>query len=693
MEGVSQFRAPVPTGAVFLSYAAQDAGAAEQIAASLRDAAIEVWFDRSELRGGDAWDRRIRKQIHECALFIAIISAHSDARGEGYFRREWKLAVERTADMAEDVAFLLPVVIDNTQDAIARVPDRFRDVQWSRAHDGHVSSAFVTHVRQLLSSKLSESTSVPRSPAAATRRSPLSRRWRSAGLLSIAALIVAVVGYIAVDRVVLSKRTAILGREVPTAQPTISSVQAPTAVFSPPPHSIAVLPFSNLSGDATQEYFSDGITEELLNSLTRVNELQVAARTSSFYFKSEHADISMIARKLNVAAVLEGSVRRSGNTVRVTAQLINTITGFHLWSETYDRDLSDVLKLQTDIANAVAGALKIRLLGDTAAKIELGGTRNPAALDAYLRAENLHAGAHQGKDYERSIATYSEAIRLDPGYALALSARSFAFTEYFGGYAAGQSGGFDNLSKAEADAHQAVALAPELAQAHLSLAFAVDWKLNFARAYEEYERARALAPGDAKMLRTSGMFAIYMGRSDAGIAGLRRALVLDPLNGRVHRALGVGLFFLRRYDDSISVFQDTLALDRDDSTSYATRGLDYYFLGDLPKARDSCAVKPDDWESLVCFAITYEKLGKLGKRGDAEAALGKLRASGGDDYALQYAEIYAQWGSVVKAMEALETAFRLRDPGLETIKVDPLLDPLRNDPRFQAIEKALKFPP
>jgi hypothetical protein len=121
--------------------------------------------------------------------------------------------------------------------------------------------------------------------------------------------------------------------------------------------------------------------------------------------------------------------------------------------------------------------------------------------------------------------------------------------------------------------------------------------------------------------------------------------------------------------------------------------LDYYFLGDLPKARDSCAVKPDDWESLVCFAITYEKLGKLGKRGDAAAALGKLRASGGDDYALQYAEIYAQWGSVVKAMEALETAFRLRDPGLETIKVDPLLDPLRNDPRFQAIEKALKFPP
>jgi len=144
-------QAPMPAGAVFLSYASQDAAAAERITTALRAAGIEVWFDQSELRGGDAWDRQIRRQIHECALFIAIISAHSDARNEGYFRREWKLAVERTADIAEDVPFLLPVVIDATKDATARVPDRFREVQWSHLPEGVPSAAFIERVQRLLS--------------------------------------------------------------------------------------------------------------------------------------------------------------------------------------------------------------------------------------------------------------------------------------------------------------------------------------------------------------------------------------------------------------------------------------------------------------------------------------------------------------------------------------------------------------
>jgi TolB-like protein len=150
-----------------------------------------------------------------------------------------------------------------------------------------------------------------------------------------------------------------------------------------------VLPFVNMSGDKDQEYFSEGLTEELLNSLSRINELQVAARTSSFSFQGEHPDIATVAHKLNVAAVLEGSVRRSDHTIRITAQLINAVTGFHLWSQTYDRDLGDVLKLQTEIATAVAEALKVTLLGDVSARIELGGTRNPAAFDAYLRGLKL----------------------------------------------------------------------------------------------------------------------------------------------------------------------------------------------------------------------------------------------------------------------------------------------------------------
>jgi TolB-like protein len=194
------------------------------------------------------------------------------------------------------------------------------------------------------------------------------------------------------------------------------------ATFSPPPHSIAVLPFVNISGDKEQEYFSDGLTEELLDSLSRINELQVAARTSSFYFKGKDVDLGTVAHKLNVASVLEGSVRRSGNTVRITAQLNNAVTGYHLWSQTYDRDLNNVLTLQTEIANAVANALKVTLLGNVAAKVELGGTHNPDAFDAYLRASSVYYKGDTLEGHQRAIALYTESIRLDPNYARAVAA-------------------------------------------------------------------------------------------------------------------------------------------------------------------------------------------------------------------------------------------------------------------------------
>jgi TolB-like protein len=181
--------------------------------------------------------------------------------------------------------------------------------------------------------------------------------WRSKAVLLVTiAVVVVALGYLVANQLVLSKRGAEVG-----AAPASAPQSAPATAFNPPPHSIAVLPFVNLSGDKEQEYFSDGLTEELLNSLADIDGLQVAARTSSFSFK-EHPDIVTVAHKLNVTAVLEGSVRRSAHTVRITAQLINAVTGFHLWSKTYDRDLGDVLKLQTEIATAVASALKVTLL-------------------------------------------------------------------------------------------------------------------------------------------------------------------------------------------------------------------------------------------------------------------------------------------------------------------------------------------
>jgi TolB-like protein len=675
--------------AVFLSYASQDAQAAQQLCDVLRAAGVEVWFDQSELRGGDAWDASIRRQIKSCALFIPVISHNTHDRDEGYFRLEWKLAIDRCHLMAADKAFLLPVVIDDTPKNDERVPDRFREVQWTRLPGGDTSPPFVERVRRLLAAESMPAPigAEPRGvgvPAAAQARKSVSLLWRSksAILVEIAVVVIAL-GYFAATRLVPSKRLA----EVAT--PSAPAAQtASTTTFNPPPHSIAVLPFVNLSGDKEQEYFSDGLTEELLNSLAEIDGLQVAARTSSFSFK-EHPDIATVAHTLNVAAILEGSVRRSAQTVRVTAQLINAATGFHLWSKTYDRDLGDVLKLQTEIATAVASALKVTLLGGVAAKVELGGTRNPAAFDAYLRGAKAYSSRHEPKDILTAIAAYTEAIRLDPHYALAFASRSGAFATG-ASEAATPAAVREGFDKAQADARQALSLAPDLAQAHLALAAVSEaGNFDFAQASKERERALALAPGNAEVLRRSGVSAAYMGQFDAGLAATRRAVVLDPLSRASHTSLGRALYSARRYEDAVAAFSEVISLDPDFKGTYGERGLAYYGLWDLKSARAACETKLDFWASQQCLAVIYDK---VGRHADAEAELAKLKAALGDGGAYQYATIYAQWGNSLKALEWLETALRLRDPGLIQLKTDPLMDPLRKEPRFQAIERELKFP-
>jgi tetratricopeptide (TPR) repeat protein len=331
--------------------------------------------------------------------------------------------------------------------------------------------------------------------------------------------------------------------------------------------------------------------------------------------------------------------------------------------------------------------LRVTLLGDVAAKIELGGTSNPAAFDAYLRGAKADSSMRDSKDLPVAIAAYTEAIRLDPHYALAFAARSIAFSNV-AGEAETEAAVREGYAKAYADARQAIALAPDLGQAHLALAFVSDNALNFTQANSEYERALAFAPGDAKVLRRSGEFSVLMGHLDAGVAAARRAVVLDPLARASHNALGEALYFARRYEESLVAFAETISLDPDLKESYSNRGLSFYALGDLEHARVACETKPDYWGSQQCLAVVYDK---LGRHADAEAALAKLKSLG-DAVAYQIATIYAQWGDRAKALEWLETAWRLRDPGLELLETDPLMDPLRREPRFQAILRELKFP-
>ena len=689
METESAEPASTPTGAVFLSYASQDGEAAQRICAALRSAGVEVWFDQSELRGGDAWDRQIRERIHECHLFIALISAHTEARDEGYFRHEWKLAVERTHHMSEKKPFLVPIVIDDTRERGASVPDKLHEVQWTHLPGGETPPEFVERVRRLVSAEPHNAPTaavlLARAAPAPSRamQAPASRQSKWALRMIAVAVVVGAVLYYAIDRFWISKH--------PPLQPTAPAAQAsaaPTA-FSPPPHSIAVLPFVNMSGDKEQEYFSDGLSEELLNDLARINGLQVAARTSAFSFKGKDTDIGTIAHKLNVGTVLEGSVRRSKNTVRITAQLINTVTGFHLWSQTYDRTFGDLLKLQADIAEAVASALEVKLLGNPVSEMKVGGTLNPAAYDAYLRSAGAYWQIVSASDNASVRAGYQEAVRLDPNFALAYAEWSIALDAYGSLFAHGPAAG-DFYRQSRAQALKAVALAPELAEGRLALAVVYQRSLDFAGASDEFERAMTLAPGNARVLRDYGVFAVQMGRSEAGIAAGRRAAALDPLNVESYSWLSNALRYARRYDEALAAYQDGLSL-RPRNPKWADGPLIYYALGDFEKMRAVCeGVKEAVKDVQYCLALAYHK---LGRQPDAQTALAQFKALEDNAGAFSYATIYTQWGNTREALTWLETALQLRDPELINLKTEPLLDPLRKEPRFQAIERELKFPP
>jgi TolB-like protein/DNA-binding winged helix-turn-helix (wHTH) protein/Tfp pilus assembly protein PilF len=516
------------------------------------------------------------------------------------------------------------------------------------------------------------------------RKSVRELTGRQLAIATVTVLSVALAYFIA-DRQWMSKRYTVAEPAPAVQEPAQSSTVASGVAFAPPPHSIAVLPLVNLSGDKEQEYFSDGLTEELLNSLAEINELQVAARTSSFSFK-EHPDIATVARKLNVASVLEGSVRRSGHTVRVTVQLLNGVNGFHLWSHSYDRDIGDVLKLQSEIAMAVTGALKFALLGDPAARIEQGGTRNPAAFDAYLRGYQraFYDPGDTQQNLQEGIAALSEAIRLDPKYALAFAVRSRALCN-FAPYLKTTPDVREAFERAHEDANRAIALAPELGESHLSLALWYETAaLDFQLADREFTQALLLAPGNVRVQTRYSNFTGAMGRSEASIAAAQRAVVLDPLHASTRISLAFALTNARRFREAVAVVTDAIAL-RPDQNSYEFLGYLHYLLGDLQRAREAC----DKALGHACLAITYEK---FGQHAAAEEELAKLHALRGDTGAVDYAMVHAQWGDNATALAWLDTALRLHNPELEQLKSDPTFDPLRKEPRFQAIERALNFP-
>ena len=458
--------------------------------------------------------------------------------------------------------------------------------------------------------------------------------------------------------------------------------------FNPPMHSVAVLPFTNLSGDPAQEYFSDGMSEELINALSHIRLLQVVARTSSFSFKGRDVDTRTIARKLNVAAILEGSVRRAGDRVRISAQLVNPVSGYRLWEHTYDGDLKDVLALQTDVATTVAQQLKLTLVGDESQRIQVGGTREPRAYDAYLLGMHVYWKATSEADYQAALAQFDRAIEIDPDFATAHANRAFALTWT----ALTSSDREAPMNAALAAANRAIALAPNSADAHLARGWVCSWRLDFVCADAEYDRAIALAPGDVRVLRQFATHSTVVGRHDIALAAARTAVTLDPQNALTLDLLGEDLYSARQYPEAITAFQESLALDPSQTRRDPALFQAYLMLHRADAMRQLCeptTVRLTESDRHFCLALAYHALGRAEA---AQAEQRRLQAAGGEAMACIQAIIYAQWGDARAALGWLATAERLRDPMLQDLNVDPLYDPLRNEPEFRSLLGRLSFP-
>jgi TolB-like protein/Tfp pilus assembly protein PilF len=666
-----------PSNAVFLSYASQDSEAASRICEALRSMGVEVWFDRSELRGGDAWDQKIRREIRDCALFIPLISANTAARAEGYFRLEWSLADQRSHMIARNKAFIVPVCLDQTPESGADVPESFQRVQWTRLPGGDASPAFAAHIAALLGVPVaaSGSTTTPVTPPAVvysttTKPAPHIRL----AVIALIALVAVSLANVLFDRFQLSKQT-----------PTVSQVAPVTPAPTGPrisEKSVAVLPFVDMSEKKDQEYFSDGLSEELIDMLTKVTDLRVPARTSSFYFKGKQSTIADIAKVLRVAHVLEGSVRKSGEHLRITAQLIRADDGYHVWSETYDRPVGDIFEVQDEIATAVVNELKSSLMGHPLATPS--GTQNIKAYDLYLQAQTLNLRAWSSAENKTVIAYARKAVSADPKYAPA-----WAFLARALSYQAEVENQLDGPIVAESwhAAERALDLDPELAEAHTAAARIYMFNFfDFAHAQSELQKALALDPNMSFALALTGRYYAARGELDRGMEFEQGSIDQDPMNPIRYVDLAVTQLWAGKYSDMLNTWRKARELDPGLKGTNEMLGYILLVKGEFKAALAEFDRDTDDTIRL-CNGARVLAYDALGRKEEADMTLSHMEKNCTSYY--DVGVIYTNRGDLDHAFKWFDQAYRKRDGGLTYAKADPLLKNVHSDPRFTTLLKKM----
>jgi len=476
----------------------------------------------------------------------------------------------------------------------------------------------------------------------------------------------------------------------PAARPHQPVVQEPPAAPAPSPapaapteRSIAVLPFMNLSSDPENEYFSDGITEEILNALVRVSDLKVASRTSAFAFKGHQGDVREIAEKLGVATVLEGSVRKAGNRVRITSQLIGAADGYHLWSDTYDRELADIFAIQDDIAQAIVTALKARLAGDEGEKLVTAATDNVNAYTLYLKGR-FHFNKFTEEGLRRSLELYRQALEESPDYARAWAGIADSWMNLADDWVAPE----EAYGAGKEAATRALDLDADLAEAHTALGKAYGWyDWEFTRGELALRRAVASNPNYTDAHWALGTLLPAVGRLEEGLKEMRAAQKLDPLSAAASQWIARFLLYQRRPADSVEESLRTLELNPEYARGHMTLGLARLMLGETDAGLASLRRSAEVSGSASFDAFLAYGLAAAGREAEARQVLAETESEGREGYvrAEFLAAVYGVLGDREEAFRLLDQAEAERSAGLIYLHLDPMYDPLRDDPRLDAM--------
>jgi adenylate cyclase len=472
------------------------------------------------------------------------------------------------------------------------------------------------------------------------------------------------------------------------------SVAPATPAIAADQKSVAVLPFVNLSDDKGSEYFSDGISEELLTVLQKIPGLHVAARTSAFSFKGKNATAQEIGAKLGVAHLVEGSVRKSGNSVRIAARLTRANTGEELWSENFTRDLKDVFAVQTELAQTIVAQLRGQLTdgaADPAAKAaiqaqvqaaEKGGTKNVEAHQSYLQGR-FYANRHSEKGAGEALAAYQRAVELDPAFALAWAGLAQTHVWYCGFSTEGGRTGFDtHLAGARETTARALSLEPNLPEALLARStIELNFDFNWKGAAETLRKALALAPADPELLIAAGNLEVARGDITRANEFYHRAVALDPVNAQARSFLAFNLAVARQFAEARAEYPRVVELNPAAPWAHAGLGLSFLMEGKFEEAAVAAQSDAAEYARLVIVACARWGQKRIP---EADAALAQLTESFADTAAYQIAEVHAYRADKDRAFEWLERGRRQRDPGLVGLRPDPLLENLREDPRWNA---------